>query len=224
MALGGDIVKIRDKVWGGGGNKVPVEGIDCDPVSVGGTRNDWQWVGDGGNQVPVEGIDQNGQLYSGTDECSVNLFHDDSVVNETEGCSINRFHDDVVIVGDARMMRVALLLRIMIARLTTELVLLGYVVMINDILQLCQGNQAQNEVREWGVYGATCDGGVEVASPTHGNLRSDGSLNGLDSVEDGGDRIGLRENVMLEGQSSRIQDDETLELQDSTQFHENEPK
>ena len=62
------------------------------------------------------------------------------------------------------------------------------------------------------------------ASPTHGNLSSDGSLNGLDSVEDGGDRVGLRENVMLEGQSSRIQDDETLELQDSTQFHENGPK
>ena len=59
-------------------------------------------------------------------------------MNEISECSVRLFHDDGVMVDSARVMRLVLVLRVMVVALPAELVLLGYTVMMNDILQLCQ--------------------------------------------------------------------------------------
>ena len=156
-------------------------------------------MGVGGNKVPVEGIDY------------------DIMVNGT-------YCDDGIAVewNQNQMLRLCVMIRILTVIVTMELVAIGYIMSICDVLQCSLGNQAETrcDARERVVYGTAFDGGVGAVRHLH--LHRDFSLNlasDLDGYELGGEG---REGIELAGideersdQSAGIQNELDHELNES---------
>ena len=134
----------------------------------------------GVNQVPVEGI--NGMF-----------------VNEETYC------DDRVVVryDQDQVSRLCVMIRILTALLTMELVVLGYVCALYDMLQGLVSTGLQNEVseRERVVCGAASEGGNYAARTSSS---TDGNVNSLNDDEErsGGEGVTL-ESTSEEGDAGQ---------------------
>ena len=160
---------------GGGGNKVPVMGSDMNMLPV--VR------GSGGNKVPVEGTttyEEGGCGARGGNNVP-------GEGDENEGVSGRRYIDDMVLVMDEQMLRLCVMIRGLVLLLTMELVVLGYVCVVYDVIQWLSYNRTTTETteRDWVVCGATSDGGVYVAENDYGNygFENSFSLRELDDEE-----------------------------------------
>ena len=101
--------------------------------------------GEGDNEVPVEGI---------------------WLTDRTEGV----YCDDVVVVRDEQISRLCVMVRVLTSLLTMELVVLGYICAMNDVLRvlMIMGIEQETTSRARVVCRAATDGGVLAAETTIG--------------------------------------------------------
>ena len=96
--------------------------------------------------------------------------------------------------------------------LASELVMLGYMVLLWDTLHWCQRDQTHRDRRDRGVFGATLDGGLRVARPSRVIQGPTESLDGVGLAREGGDQFSLRMIGGMQGEVDRIQDEYSVLL------------
>ena len=132
-----------------------------------------------------------------------------------------RFIDDRVLVMDDQILRLCVMIRGLVSLLMMELVILGYVCTVYDVLQWlsCSRTTTETTDRDWVVCGAASDGGVYAARTDLGNYGSEVSLNVLDDDESSRDRP-ILDRIDDDGCDGRgIQDEDNSWLSDSEKNH-----
>ena len=129
--------------------------------------NSWEMRGVGGNEVPVEGRNR-------------------GIVNGESYC------DDRVLVRYDQMDRLCVMIRVLTVILTMELVILGYVSALYDVLQCLVSGRIPYEVseRERVVCGAASDGGVYAARTETMDGDYDQNVSSLDGFNNETNRRG----------------------------------
>ena len=193
-----------------GGNEVPVLGEDevtryglgrvsiareegwwSNEDPVGGTtynHNRWYVRRGGGNEVPVEGEERN--------QMCMRLYCDDGVVMNME-----------------QVLRLCVIVRILTLLMTMELVLIGYICSVFDVIQWRRNNQASlgEFQRERVICGAAYDGGVSAARNVHSNNVHADSFANIEAGGEEGDDLKLGKVEEEDSVEHEIHDDEPLE-------------
>ena len=152
----------------------------------------WNVGRDGGNEVPVEGIEEE-QMITG-------LYCDDGIVTDVE-----------------QLRRLCVIVRILTLLMTMQLVMIGYMWSVFDVLQWRLDHQAtlRGSLRERVICGAACDGGVHAARNANANIHSNNglaeSLGDNEPEGEGGEDLILERMEENESNEQKIHDDETLE-------------
>ena len=153
---------------GRGGNKVPVGGSKLDK-------------GKGENQVPVMGNKQD-QCNRGSEAPimsmrNVSVNDSSNVDRERRLMVVGSYVDDEMVVEWESVERLCVIIRVLTVLMTMELVMLGYVVSLCDVLQ-----EHMYYTRDRVVYGAEVDGGVTSARLPDGGI---GGISTADGLNDG---------------------------------------